>query len=204
MLFLAATTFLAYANMIICWSGFVGLIQGKRMPLVNHLHALTSFCFLIGFLLPVAQDGRALGTNWAVLAYFVLGAASAVLFSVRVCRGVRGQRDTSAMSWKSGIGMWAVLAGLYVAGATVDHWRFFSHDPANTGIASLEGLQVKSISCNGMVIVRMDGDQAVYRCPTSISFGATTMQPFYPWPAYTEGSSVELKRAIDRVMATAK
>ena len=59
----------------------------------------------------------------------------------------------------------------------------------------------EQMDCSGnMLIVRMDDQTAVYRCPKSIRLGRDYAQPFVPWPSYTEGESKTLKGRIDKVL----
>lgn len=57
--------------------------------------------------------------------------------------------------------------------------------------------------CESYAIVRIDGDDAIYRCPTYMVFGPYSETPFIPWPAYVEGRSAELKAALDALLANA-
>ncbi len=88
-----------------------------------------------------------------------------------------------------------------------DHASFFDTDPNLTGFSDLGVFQkeygVDDLLCESYAIVRIDGDDAIYRCPTYMVFGPYSETPFIPWPAYVEGRSAELKAALDALLANA-
>ncbi|MBA9983283.1 hypothetical protein D7S55_18175 [Ralstonia pickettii] len=94
---------------------------------------------------------------------------------------------------------WAVLAAIYMCATPIDHLIFF-RNPASSGVMDVS-FSGEQMDCSGnMLIVRMDDQTAVYRCPKSIRLGRDYAQPFVPWPSYTEGESKTLKGRIDKVL----
>lgn len=204
MVFLLASTFLLYANIAAGLSLFSKMAEAKpaMARILAHLAAAT--CFASGFVLSILAEGegRPGQINWLVPVTGVLGASSTILFGGRLWSAFRHQSDNSLYSWKSGMSVWAVIAGIYLVYTVVDHWMFFA-DPEKTGITVVVE-EIHDMSCTTMTLFRMEDARAVYRCPSGMVFGYLTAQPFAPWPSYVEGRSVDLKNFIESTLANAK
>jgi len=211
--FLAITCFLMYANLIAtlrCVKRGGGLATTLG---AGHLVAGTAGAvgFLLGTeLLAFDRDGGLAGAvfnggiagdafNWTPVAYLVLGLLSALLFALKL-RAKAGETDRDqGPGLVFGMTLWAVLAGVYVSGTAMDHLVFF-RDSTQTGQMDVAFSGAQMTCSGGVILVRMQGDTAVYRCPKSIRLGQDYQAPFVPWPSYTEGSSTALKARIDEVL----
>lgn len=157
---------------------------------------LTIFGFLDSLAVSVLQ------TNVCVPLFFVFGIGSAIIFGIKLVQIFRS-RSVNVPSWRYGFSIWAVAAGIYIAGTAVDHWIFF-HDGEHSGIAAADLLGVKDIKCDSMVLVRTTSQTAFYRCPMSWAWGTYSDNPFVPWPSYKEGESVDLKVRLESLQRDAK
>jgi hypothetical protein len=79
----------------------------------------------------------------------------------------------------------------------VDHWIFF-RDRDHSGVADPGYFGGASV-CQTSVLVRLEGNRAVYRCPNLIAFGRDYQTPFVPWPSYrqAEADGTALKHDVD-------
>lgn len=189
MIFLVAVALLMFGNV------FAALRSGK----FGVLHYLAAMVVGVGFLLglellPPGGINMA-WPNWSVLAFFIAGVASVLLFGVRLVRIAREPGSGSGRSWRYGLSLWIMLAGIYMIGTTVDHWWFF-HDDQKAGFVDPNFL-AGGVECSApFMLVRIDGDVAEYRCPMTLALGRDYGSPFLPWPLYTHGSSAQLKRDL--------
>jgi hypothetical protein len=188
MVFLPIFLFAAYANLILAIRGLVLKGRDGFLAQVHFLCCLVgAFGILFGFeLVPDPRKGIVGNAyNWCVVAFFVFGLMTVLLFGRRLCQVSRQSAEPDALSLRFGTTLLAVLAGAYICGTVVDHWLFF-RDFSSSGIAEPSFLG-RDVKCSSPVLVRLDGDRALYRCPTLVEFGRDYGQPFVPWPAYTQG-----------------
>lgn len=204
MLFLIAITFLAYANFAFAWPMLTNPIRAKSSPFLMLAHMMTLSCFATGFLLSLMPESRVVQGDLIVPAFMGFGVGSACLFGWRIVSVFREKTDKSLLSWKTGMSVWAFLAGVFVMFTVVDHWMFF-WAPGETGVADLRFMDIKDMECKGKVLVRLEKSDVAYRCPTEVVFGSElSSQPFAPWPGYQEGHSIDVKNALDKLVADAK
>ena len=203
--FLAISCFLMYANLI---AAIRGLLRGGKARWLGQVHlfacGVASVAFLLGIeFLPPAAGGIDSGAyNWAPVAYLLFGCISLILFGFKLVLAARAQKGAIGGGLRFGMTTWAVLAAIYMCATPIDHLIFF-RNPANSGVMDVT-FSGEHLDCNGdMLIVRMEHQAAVYRCPKSIRLGRDYAQPFVPWPSYTEGESKTLKASIDRVLLEA-
>jgi hypothetical protein len=196
MQFLAAVTFLLYVNLI---ASVRALKRGQTKWGASHFAVamIGSWGGLLGFgiLNGLTKNTTINQHNWCVLLFFIVGGGTAILFGIKLFY-IFKNKVSSTPSWRYGVSIWAVVAGLYVSGAVVDHWVFFS-DEEHAGIAAADLLGAKDVQCSSMVFVRITPQTAVYRCPKTFVLGQYTGKPFAPWPSYEEGESVTLKNRIE-------
>jgi hypothetical protein len=191
--FLLVTTFLLYVNAL---TG-LRLIQqegiGSKLALVHF-----SICYplAMAFVVNFLNVGDEY-TGYMPLTAFTTGSITVVLFGIKLYKMYFTKPDTSSLGWRSGITALAVVGGLYVSFAVIDHWAFFWDE--KSGYASTTLLGIDEIKCDSMVLIRLIDNTAEYRCPTNVVFGGLTPKPFAPWPSYTEGRSENLKTAINSV-----
>ncbi|VVD30913.1 hypothetical protein [Paraburkholderia dioscoreae] len=200
MVFLPVFLFAAYANLILAVRG---LVAKGRAALIAQAHFLVCLVgalgVLLGFeLIPDPRKGIAGdATNYCVLAFFAFGLLTVALFGGRLIVLARDPATHKGAGVRFGMAIWAVLAGLYLCGVAADHWLFF-RDAAHSGTAD-PGYFGSSVQCRTAVLVRLEGDKAVYRCPTSIELGQNYQRPFAPWPSYTSGEADgrALRRSVE-------
>jgi len=202
-LFLFATTFLLYAHLAVMLRQ---ILPGKNKPgiLISQAHFITAIVFSTSIAYGMELSIKPGTFNWAVPATMFFGLASAALFGAKLRTMLLKGQDGSALGWKSGAALWSCAAGLYLAYTAVDHWLFVAPAPDKIATVAMEFFKVKDVSCDRAAIVRTEGNEMVYRCPTSVMIGGWSAQPFIPWPAYVEGRSSLLKEAIDNMMSDAK
>jgi len=83
----------------------------------------------------------------------------------------------------------ALISGLYLAGAGIDHYLFWK-DAADVGIAADVVYKQADVDCDyPYVLLRKRGDEVEYRCPHNLFLGYPIGQPFVPWPTYSTGVS---------------
>lgn len=156
---------------------------------------LLAFADII-YLSPANSKGVPGGvTNYIPLAIFTFGIANIVVFGRKIYQFAQAGSDATTSGWRGGISLACVLAGMYLAGTSVDHWMFFNLK-GTAGSADAAALGVTDIECDSMVLVQLNDRDAAYRCPKSISLGSMSASPFVPWPSYSAGRSVELKNRI--------
>jgi hypothetical protein len=200
MVFLPVFLFAAYANLILAVRG---LVAKGRAALIAQAHfavcMVGSLGVLLGFeLVPDPRKGIAGdASNYCVLAFFAFGVLTVVLFGGRLVVLARDPATRKGAVVRFGMAIWAVLAGLYICGVAADHWLFFrDYDQSGTADPAYLG---SGVQCRTAVLVRLDGDKAVYRCPTSIELGPDYARPFVPWPSYSGGEADgrALRRSVD-------
>jgi hypothetical protein len=205
--FLAISCFLSYANFI---AAFRYQRRGGAQSLVlsaGHMFAcmVSAFAFMFGTeILIFDRDGGISGSayNWTPLAYLVFGVLSLILFAIKLYRKAR-EDGKAGIGVVFGMTLWAVLASLYISATTVDHFIFW-RDREHSGMIAAD-FSGESLTCSGgMVLVRFEGETAIYRCPQSVSFGRDYGEPFVPWPSYIEGSSATMKGRIDALLSQAQ
>lgn len=191
--FLLIITFLLYVNVLtgvrlIMQDGF-----GSKLALAHF-----SICYPLAMVFVVnflsVEDKY---TGYMPLTAFITGIFTVVLFGIKLYKMYFTKPDTSSLGWRSGITALAVVGGLYVSLAVIDHWVFFWDE--KSGYASTKFLGIDEIKCDSMVLMRLIDNTAEFRCPTNLVFGGSSHQPFAPWPSYTEGRSAKLKIVIDSV-----
>ncbi|MWL91775.1 MULTISPECIES: hypothetical protein [Cupriavidus] len=196
--FLAATTFLLYAHMIATFRALSNRDGPQRITAVLHwLAATVGACAVIfGFGLEAVFTGaQRPGTNLSVPLFFALGVLTVIVFGKKLLAARHQAAEGPA--FRVGMIVWAVLAGIYLTGTTIDHWVFFS-DRDKSGIGDARALGVDDVQCDGISLVRIDSETARYRCPTSLVWGGVLLEwPFAPWPSYQAGESEKLKRGIE-------
>lgn len=101
-----------------------------------------------------------------------------------------------------GVCVIGMLGGIYLVGATLDHWWFFRGDPDRTGLVDPAAVGASDVPCE-FALVRVDENDAQYRCPRGLMFNPLSGRPFVPWPGYQAGRSVALKTGIDRLLKEA-
>lgn len=198
----------------IIFLGFINLfaasranMRGDRLASVLHTLAfmssslmVTSAMYLAG-VLPVLIPADSV--NYTVVDALISGMLTTCIFTWKLSKINRGEGDQSLGSWRSGLSVCALVAGLYVCFTAIDHWWFF-RDSEHSGVTNARFMGADDVQCgDALVLVRIDGEDAVYRCPTSIYLGPFTSNPFVPWPSYEEGRSHQLKFRIDRIMKDA-
>ncbi|WP_175011259.1 hypothetical protein [Burkholderia lata] len=208
--FLVVTCFLMYAHLF----GAVRLasrnVEAGRGSLASRLfmagHVLSCVAAVFGFLLgaeilTLDRDGGIAGDafNWSPVAYFIFGALSLILFATKFytkyCRQVSKQKFGPVFVFS----LWAAVGGAYVSFTAIDHFMFF-RDREHSGQMAVS-FAGERLDCNAdMLLVRIDGNTAKYRCPQTIQLGRDYSAPFVPWPSYAEGTSIKLKANIDAVM----
>ncbi|MGF6996730.1 hypothetical protein [Paraburkholderia sp. GAS32] len=205
--FLAISCFLMYANLIAAFRYTVREGEQSRLLGAGHMLAcaVSAFAFLFGVeLLIFDRDGGISGNayNWTPLAYLVFGVLSLILFAIKLYRKARDP-GKGGIGIVFGMTLWAVMASLYISATTVDHFLFF-RDREHTGLIAAD-FSGENLTCSGgMVLVRFEGETAIYRCPQSVSFGRDYGEPFVPWPSYIEGSSATMKGRIDALLSQAQ
>ncbi|WP_241299560.1 hypothetical protein [Burkholderia stabilis] len=208
--FLVVTCFLMYAHLFAAVrlaSRNANAGRGSsatRMFMAGHV--LSCMAAVLGFLLgseilTLDRDGGIAGDafNWSPGAYLVFGALSLVIFGTKFYAKYR--RHVSKQEFGPAVifSLWAAVGGAYVSFTTIDHFMFF-RDREHSGQMAVS-FSGERLDCSGdMLLVRIDGNIATYRCPQTIRLGRDYAAPFVPWPSYVEGTSVKLKARIDAVM----
>ncbi|HEY4368696.1 MAG TPA: hypothetical protein VGN07_15785 [Steroidobacteraceae bacterium] len=144
-------------------------------------------------------------TNFTPALVFVCGVFGVVGFAIRLWS--IGQAlsvpvpSVGRISGSSGASMLAFAASAHLAFTAVDHWWFYRG--AATGIASPMAMGVKDVACS-QAVFRVEGSDAVYRCPKWMMFNQRYAKPFVPWPDYVSGHSKVLKDKYDELMKVAQ
>lgn len=202
MLFLSASYLLIYANIAAALRCAAGPLDG-RSALQGAGHATAGCAALVGLLLgtevmgPATWNGPYVETrNWSPAAYFASGLLSMALLVAAKPLQARAERVRGVAALRTGVLWLTAVAGLYVCLAVLDHAYFF-RDPAMTRRVRPEAAEA-GLECVGdSLLVRLEGDAADYRCPTSVLFGRHYREVFAPWPGYEAGASVRLKQRVD-------
>ncbi|MTJ94024.1 MAG: hypothetical protein F8N36_14375 [Desulfovibrio sp.] len=169
------------------------------------LHFVAMICFAASVFFGLLWPGFHLEmkmneTNWSVFFFLGFGVLSVGIFGERLYRTWTGAHPLRGIAF--GMVVWAALGGLYMVGATLDHFWFFSSKDAGVGWA--EGIGATDVKCNQILLVRIETDDAIYRCPNMVTYGYILGTPFAPWPDYHQGRSAELKSAIDHLRLSAQ
>jgi hypothetical protein len=115
-------------------------------------------------------------------------------------------RGSQAPAWSFGRATIGLAVSLYVLAVFVDHATFYFQRSDDTGIVDLDALRdihpIKDMACSApTAVIRLEHGQpdavATYRCPTTLLVGRYTNSPMLPWPSYTQGTSVDLAKAIN-------
>lgn len=205
--FLAISCFLMYANLIAA----IRYVQRGNGAIrstwfgAGHMVAcmVSSVGFLFGIeLLVFDRDGGIAGNayNWTPVFYLAFGLISLILFGAKLREKIREPIKNQGLGLILGMTLWAVLASIYISFATVDHLIFF-HDREHTGQMDVSFSGEKMDCSGGVILVRLKGNTAIYRCPQSLRLGRDYSSRFAPWPSYIEGSSTKLKATIDAVLS---
>lgn len=209
--FLIVTCFLMYVHLFAAVRLASRNVEAGRGSLASRLfmagHLLSCGAAVFGFLLgaeilTLDRDGGIAGDafNWSPVAYLIFGTLSLIVFGtkfcVKYCRHISKQEVGPAVVFS----LWAAVAGAYVSFTAIDHFIFF-RDREHSGQIAVQAFTSERLDCNAdMLLVRIDGSTATYRCPQTLRLGRDYSAPFVPWPSYTEGTSVKLKANIDSVM----
>ncbi|MBB5546596.1 hypothetical protein A8H39_01910 [Paraburkholderia fungorum] len=204
--FLAISCFLMYANLLAA----VRYVQrgtgtfASGMLGAGHMVAclVSSLGFLFGMeLLVFDRDGGIAGDayNWTPVFYLAFGVLSLILFGVKLYGKLREPAQNQGVGLILGMTLWAVLASIYIFLTTVDHLIFF-HDRERSGQMDVSYSGEQMTCSGGMILVRIKGNTAIYRCPQSLRLGRDYAAPFAPWPSYVENSSMKLRAQIDAVL----
>ena len=199
--FLFASCFLLGANLYAFQKGLKTTPKTFPGIFIAFLHLILVQVYCVAFTWTLVVSPVHDTTDWFVASVFVLGLGSLILFGWRLFSTLKigGPRS----SWRTWLTLWAALTGGYVLFTASDHWWFFG-ESEQAGLADAEALGVPDIDCDRMVITNFEEGAANWRCPMGVAIGgALSGRVFIPWPAYSEGSSVELKKAIERVVEDA-
>lgn len=208
MFFLALVPLLSLALLT---QAFAGLSPSERTRRPRHaaLNFVAGMCLCAGMaLLVVAVPGpggsvAVGGRNWAVFAFCAGGLLGSMAFGWEVLlRGLVGKGP--GQTWRFGVALWGGIGCLYVVGTTIDHWMFFA-DPERTAVVyAIEEMQISDVQCTRPLLVRLEGQRAVYRCPNLVMLGGMyAVDPFVPWPSYAEGESTQIVGAMAAMTANA-
>lgn len=206
MVFLPVFLFAAYANLILAVRGLVAKGRAALIAQAHFLCCLTgALGLLLGFELVLDPRKGIAGDayNWSPVAFFGFGLLTVLLFGGRLILLAREGSVRKGPAVRFGMAIWAVAAGLYICGTVADHWLFFRH-PDQAGVVNPSFLG-PNLKCHTAVLVRLDGNTAVYRCPNLVVFGRDYSTPFVPWPSFTQGEvdGKQLKREAASATATA-
>lgn len=200
MVFLAALTVLLYANAFACWR--MSARDKRAIPVLGlHMIAMTSggAAFVFGQI----EKYRQVVPNHNISAplFCLAGLCTFAAFARKAVQIVRSGDETAAGAggWRIGVSTVVLCIGLYMMSTVADHYWYFRSE--ESGIVNVDFLQLKDPPCSGYALLRFDGDLAVYRCPGILSFGSAINEPFVPWPGYVEGSSRDMKSALDRALS---
>jgi len=147
----------------------------------------------VGFVL-AQQPSGAIDPRLAGLVLFVPASLGLVCGRLAL---IERAGDKSWGHWRSGVFAWGLMVGLYHCLALADGIGFAAH--RETVVADPGALGVNDVACAGPVVLRpLPNGVALYRCPHNAIWGGGTTLPFVPWPAYHEGHSLALGRAVER------
>lgn len=148
----------------------------------------------------VSLDGAAV-QNW-------LTAGGAIVGALVFGRRLWAMRSTGAGFWRVGGSTMGLLISVYMGFVSADQYAFYQ-GKEDAGLLNWEFMReigsVKDVHCESelMAVSGVNGEKAVFRCPTHVVLGKFTGQPFIPWPGYTQGESKELASAIKKMHAEA-
>ena len=104
-----------------------------------------------------------------------------------------------------------LLLSLYMGSVAVDQMLLYSNIGGAYGVLNLTVLQedgdVADVDCrhNTLIVKGVGKDILSYRCPSNelAAMGKFTRTPIYPWPEYTQGKSIQLAIAINKMLNNA-
>lgn len=148
-------------------------------------------------------DILGLGLNWCAVLYTSAGTAGCVFYGAKAVDALREPAGVPDAVLRQGGWILSFCASLYILAAAVDHLWFWRDD--QTGIATELLYDGTDVTCGaGVIMVRLDGDAFVYRCPLGIVLGRVGSAPFTPYPGYAEGRSNELAAVYERMARDAR
>lgn len=196
MAFLGAADILLFAH----WMAALAAIQGRLPRVVAPLHLLVGLLGLAGATLSVLPSWQMKSHDYNTLAFFAFGAGSMGLIAWEL-----RLPNAWTRGWRQALAVASIASGLFVMFTVVDHWRFFDAEGDRAGVANAALIGADDVQCpGGMVLMRIEANDAVYRCPESIVWGGYSAKPFAPWPSYSEGRSVQLKDKLAAALANAR
>ena len=141
-------------------------------------------------------------TNWAVLLVFLFGLTGVFTFTWQLIKLTYGSKLSKALvGWKFPFFALCLISSFYLIGTVINHLWFFS---GNYGVA-FTNLGAKDIPCQTPFLIRREKDGVRYRCPTGVIPGHLKYnKPFFPWPDYKEGKSVELQKIFEDLRKKSK
>lgn len=201
MIFMLVTLFLGTWHLREAFLGMQGNAKPTLRVAAHHMAFLSlGGATMFGMMLPAMANRLSNDGDLAVYFLLACGILSTLLFGHRLYLSAKGVGPQRGLQF--GLLVWGALAGVYVVGAVADHFWFWRGHAAGVGSAS--GIGAEDVQCDLPLLVRIEQDGAIYRCPSLILYGDVIGQPFVPWPNYREGKSVPLKNAIARLEAKAK
>lgn len=156
-------------------------------------------CQFVGALAFMCAYAESLGAapragRVSIVGLYLAFGVSTALFALLHLHRLWRRGDKSRFGWCTGMGVWTLLGGVYIAAACADHFWF------NRGaqVLVLEPVQAagSGIACPTPLHVRVDADTARYRCADPSWLGGAIGARFMPWPSYTAGTSDQLKEAV--------
>ncbi|CAM5562739.1 hypothetical protein [Eoetvoesiella caeni] len=199
MTFLIAMTFVMAMHAFLLIKSTTSKTQTLQWGGIPHM-----FCCLLGGLTGLTLFGlqpvQVLDPGNNVLSLlFLFGMVSYLLFSGYLWRSVNGSESTNGML-QIGMPALTLFCSAYLCFTVGDHWEFFK-DEMNSGFVDASFIQSQDVSCSGVVLVQFQDETALYRCPSTIVLGSRADVLFVPWPAYTQGTSRDLRSKMEAMMA---
>lgn len=205
-----------FASAVVLWSALGQMLssiasEGAKKPYV----ALLYFIAAIMATTPISavfyealmqQNGNALSASPGQASVWVSLAGACVIAVLLVAQIRKELKINGGLSfWRMG-GYAIVALAVFEVGMATAMQVAFVNDQA--GMVNFDAFrsEVQDIECDSSILLarfekRETGSAVVYRCPTLMILNRNASAPFVPWPNYTEGSSMELGKAIDAIKA---
>ncbi len=136
--------------------------------------------------------------NYSVYMLLVFSLLTLFIFGYAILKSVK---ETSKLfTWRNGDRLLFIGLSLYIVFTVADHFWFFAQNSDESGSANFSAIKAEEVECSTYGILRVDGDEMVYRCPQGLMYGVFSNKPFIPWPGYFEARSRNLKRVYDEIL----
>jgi hypothetical protein len=155
--------------------------------------------YMVGLILDISQSYdttiAANSHNWSPLIFLAASCTAMFVYVVLLNNALHRQTTRWQAAW-----VFALCSGFYIGIASMDHILFWK-DTDRVGLTTEALYKGTDVECeSGIILLKKEDNGYRYRCPKNVVLGHPLIEPFVPWPAYSEGISLQLKGKIAEVM----